>query len=149
MCTRCAFSAWLRRGEREGRAGCAIARGYRRNWCNKYKNFRGCRDGRLVKIIETRHYLSGRYFLLIPSITFYTNPTRGVCAWLYNPEPLEETTRSRTGAGVMSRESAVVGSAATPPFGGLSPNGDNSNPSLHHFLTLKLETKGAAREGYI
>ena len=43
----------------------------------------------------------------------------------------------------------VVGSAATPPSGGLSPNGDNSNPSLHHFLTQgdTKTKKGVAWEG--
>ena len=67
----------------------------------------------------------------------YTNPTRGVCAWLtLSPSASEsyaETTRSRTNVGVMSSESGR--GAAT--FGGLSPDVDNSTPSLHHFLTQR------------
>ena len=80
----------------------------------------------------------GRNFLLIPSITFLHKPNPW-CLRMANPEPLPQraTRISRRLRGqepvLESCPARVVGSAATPPSGGLSPNGDNSNPSLHHF----------------
>ena len=83
-----------------------------------------------------------RNFLLIPSIAFLHKPNPW-CLRMANPEPLPQraTRISRRLRGqepvLESCPARVVGSAATPPSGGLSPNGDNSNPSLHHFWPLR------------
>ena len=70
---------------------------------------------------------------------FYTNPTRGVCAWLTLSPCLRELRGYRGQEPVLeSCPARVVGSAATPPSGGLSPNGDNSNPFPCYTLFLVL-----------
>ena len=112
---------------------------------NAHAHVSTCQSLALILVVPVSRLNSGlraawRNFLLNPSITFLHKPNPW-CLRMANPEPLPQraTRISRRLRGqepvLESCPARVVGSAATPPSGGLSPNGDNSNPSLHHFLT--------------
>ena len=95
--------------------------------------------------------IKGRNFLLIPSITFLHKPNPW-CLRMANPEPLPQraTRISRRLRGqepvLESCPARVVGSTATPPSGGLSPNGDNSNPPKTRDFCLTMLEKDTQRD---